>query len=295
MKTLITAAALTLCLSTVASAEEAFPYEVVYAGQCTPDDPHFDLEILYDAGRHAAGLKIAKARFADNPDDADLTWHIARFIFEMGESVDRNDRTVDKVALYSSMLDYANRGLEIRPNDPHIHFARGIAAGRLGTTRGVIASLWSAKGIERDWLYTSNSGFEYASIGGDELLPCDADLALGMFYRLVPDSFIVQLLAGTRGSLEKSLDHLERANVCAPGRIGTMKELGVTQLCLGTKGKDPGMMARGKATVSAYMARAPQSELDRIDIAHGRKLLADPAMACGYSRDGQQDLDTKDL
>jgi len=55
-----------------------------------------------------------------------------------------------------------------------------------------------------------------------------------MVYRLVPDSFIVQMLAGTRGGLDKSRGHLEKANRCAPGRIGTMKELGVTQICKGS-------------------------------------------------------------
>ncbi|MFT7579736.1 MAG: hypothetical protein ACI9MR_001402 [Myxococcota bacterium] len=35
--------------------------------------------------------------------------------------------------------------------------------------------------------------------------------------------------------------------------------------------------------------------MEEIDIAHGHLLLASPEIACGYSRDGQQNLDTSKL
>ena len=278
-----------LLTATPARADDA------WRGQVSSDAPHYDLEQMYAAGKHTEGLAEAKRQFADAPTDSDLTWHIARFIFEQGEAIDRDDTSVDKVALYSEMVDIAERGLSLNPGDAHIRFARGIANGRLGTTRGVVASLWSAKGIEQDWLFVANSGFEYASINGDEQLPCDADLALGIFYRLVPDSFIVQMLAGTRGSIDKSIQHLSAANQCAPNRIGTMKELAVSQMCKGGKEKDATLVDEGKANIRAYLSIAPVNEVEEIDIAHGHLLLASPDIACGYSRDGQQNLDTSKL
>ncbi len=281
--------AVAIVTAATAQAEEAWP------GQVSAGANHYDLEEMYAAGEHTSGLAEARRRYAADPTDTDLTWHIARFIFEQGEAIDRNDKSVDKVALYTDMVDVAEQGLSVNPNDAHIRFARGVANGRLGTTRGVIASLWSAKGIEQDWLFVANSGFEYASINGDEQLPCDADLALGIFYRLVPDSFIVQMLAGTRGSLDKSLNHLTTANQCSPNRIGTMKELAVTQMCLGTKKKNPALVDQGKANIREYMTLTPGDNKDVIDIAHGKLLLADPGIACGYSRDGQQNLDTSKL
>jgi hypothetical protein len=289
-----------LTMASVANAQDgisradtgsAQPYTTQYPGQCTPDAPHYDLEELYAAGEFKAGLTAARKRFAADPTDADITWHLARFIFEVGEEIDRNDTSVDKVAMYSEMVYVAEKGLEIRPDDPHIRFARGVGTGRLGTTRGVIASLFSAKHIEADWLYVVRSGFEYSSIDGSERLPCDADLALGMFYRLVPDSFIVQMIAGTRGSRSKAEAHLKTADRCATDRIGTIKELGVTQSCMGTKG-DASAAAAGRATLNRALAVTPTNDLDRLDQRHTRMLLDDPSIACGYSRDGQQDLDT---
>lgn len=281
-------AVLALVLSFAAPAVAGFP------GAPMPGTAHFDLEETYAAGHFEEGLAEARRRFAEDPTDADLTWHIARFLFEIGEQVDRNDTSFDKVGLYTEMQDIAEQGLELRPGDPHITFARGVATGRLGTTRGVIASLFSAKHIERDWKAVSNSGFSYSSLDGNERLPCDADLALGIFYRLVPDSFVVQMLAGTRGSLEKSERHLSKADQCAPGRIGTIKELGVTQLCMGSKG-DAHAMSDGLASLARGRQQTAVSVTDRIDHKHIDMLLADPEMACGYSRDGQQDLDTDQL
>ena len=278
-----------LTLSTVTSAQAG-----TFPGQPVAGSHHFDLEEMYAASQYEQGLAEARRRFAADPSDADLTWHIARFLFEIGEQVDRNDRSVDKVALYSEMQAVSERGLALRPGDPHITFARGVATGRLGTTRGVLASLFSAKHLERDWQAVSKSGFVYSSIDGNERLPCDADLALGMFYRLVPDSLLVQMVAGTRGSLEKSEHHLAKADRCAPGRIGTVKELGVTQLCRGTKG-DADKLASGQATLTRARTLSVTSETDRIDRAHIDRLLEDPEIACGYSRDGQQDLDTDKL
>jgi len=269
-------------------------YVIRFKGQVTPDNKHFDLEQLYADNKFKEGLTAAKLKLKGDPSDADLSWHITRFMFEIAETFDRNDGSIDKEGHYVEMLAVANAGLENAPNDPHIRFARGVAAGRLGTTRGVLSSLWSAKGIEQDWLYTANSGFTYAAINGAEQLPCDSYHALGIFYRLVPDSFIVQMLAGTRGSLTKSIDYLDKANRGCPNRMATMKELAVSKMCKAGK-KDEAMLNDGKDLIKAYLKLPAEDEKDRLDHKHGKTLLATPEIACGYSRDGQQDLDTKKL
>ena len=69
----------------------------------------------------------------------------------------------------------------------------------------------------------------------------------------------------------------------------------MTQLCIGTTRDDPAMLAQGVATINRYLTLPPTSKTDVIDIKHGARLLGDPKLACGYSRDGQQDLDEKQL
>lgn len=276
-----------------APAEPVFP--IAFEGQCTPDDPHYDLEILYHEAKFDEGLALARKRLAEKADK-DLYWMTARFIYEVGERFQRTDTSIDKEAWYQEMLDLCDAGLAMAPGDPHLRFARGIAMGRLGTTRGVLSSLFMAKDVENDWLAVANDPtFKYASIGGQEELPCDAFHALGIYYRLVPDWWIVQVLAGTRGDLQTSLEMHQKAVRCKPRSGQNWKELGATQLCYGLREDDAAMIEAGKESLRKVATLSAPTSRARTDVKHAQMLLDDPDLACEYSRDGQQDLDEDKL
>lgn len=264
-------------------------------GRVNESSPHYDLEVKYGELEYDEAARIALERLAANPDDLTLHWMIIRSLYEKGEQFPRTDDSVDKGAIYQEMIDISEHGLSLAPDDPHMLFARGLALGRMGTHRGVLASLFSAKEIEQSWLAAAVSGYEYASIKGNEQMPCDVYLGLGIYYRLVPDWWIVKLLAGTRGSLPKSIDWLERANSCAPKRIRVLKELGVSYMCQGHKTKNPELIEKGKATIQQYFDVAPLKPTEHTDMKHGRWLLENTKEACEYSRDGQQNLDREKL
>jgi hypothetical protein len=263
----------------------------VYEGRVTPESPHYDLEVLYDEGRFKEGHEIAEKRLAENPKDANLYWFLIRFMFEEAEQIDRKDKKFDKLGWYQKMVDLANKGLQVDPTNKHLKFARGIAYGRLGTTKGVLASLRTIKGIQDDWLDVVNSNFRYSSLSGQEVLPCDAEIGLSIEYRLVPDYWIIQQLSGMRGSPEKAVKYAEMADQCTPNRIGSRKELGVAQVCLGQRRKDSAMVAKGVSTLYSVLALPVVDEkgTDAIDQKHVRMILNDLDLACDYSRDGQQD------
>ena len=275
-------------------AEPEPEWEPRWPGELGPDYRHADLEHLYADQKFDEGLKAAEAKLAADPKDADLYWHTSRFIFEKGELLDENSG-VDKVAYYQKMVDTTQAGLDIAPNDAHLRFARGIANGRLGTTKGILSSLFLASSVEGDWLAASNSGLSYSSADGAEIMPCDVYHALGIYYRLVPDSWIVQMIAGTRGSLEKSVDYTTKAVACAPNRIHSTKEKGVSQICKGQSDKDEALTAKGVATLTSVASFPGSSTKNKLDKTHATIIIDDPSMACGYSRDGQQDLDQSKL
>lgn len=260
-----------------------------------PPLPHHDLEMLFHEAEFQQGLEATKEQLSVAPDK-DLFWMKCRFMFEVGERWQRTDKSVDKEAWYKEMLAAADAGLALAPGDPHLRFARGVAMGRLGTTRGVLASLFMAKDVEQDWLAVANAkGFYYRSIGNEELLPCDAYHALGIFYRLVPDWWIIQVIAGTRGDLDRSLDFHRNAVTCKPDDIDNWKELGATELCIADKREDQAMLASGLTSLSRALALPARTERERIDHRHSTMLIAQPSLACEYSRDGQQDLDESKL
>lgn len=283
--------------SEAAPSEElhALPELSPFPETVTPASPHWDLEVLYSEKQYHQGLALAKARIAADPNDATLYWMAARFMFEIGEQIDRADDSVDKEAFYEEMYNLSVTGLEKRPGDPHLLFAKGLAEGRWATTRGVLASLFRAKDIEEAWLESASSDFRYRSIKGQEHLPCDTYIGLGVYFRLLPDWWIVQVLAGSRGDIDKSLAWLEKSDTCSPNRANVIKELGVSQLCKAERDKDDTYNVKGKATLERVLnlpIRTPRDELDR---KHSAMLIADPSLACEYSRDGQQDLAEESL
>ena len=264
-------------------------------GQVRPDDPYWELELLYHEHRYQEGLQRTDELIAASPDDLELVWHKVRFMFELGERLERTDTSMDKEAWYQSMATISEAALAKDPDHAHLLFGKGVAMGRLGTTRGVLASLSMATPIEQSWTQCMESDYRYRSIAGEEMLPCDCAHALGMFYRLVPDSWIVELISGTRGSLQKSLEMQEWANQCKPDDISIKKELGVSQLCIGQKKNDNQMIAAGRANLLQLAALPVLTPSDVTDQEHARRLLLEPKLACEYSRDGQQDLDEAKL
>lgn len=276
-----------------ASAQE--PVSELAAPDLAPQIPHADLEQLYTQGKFDQALVLSRSQLITSPQDVDLYWHVARAMYEIGERVQRDQATYDKEAWYAEMLDVTNRGLALSPNNPHLEFALGIALGRLGTTRGIVASIRYADDIEDAWMIGATSDYRYRSLGGEEILPCDPIMGLGTFYRMVPDMWIVKLLTGTRGDLNKSLEYLNRADQCSPGRIEIKKELGATLICAGQRQHQPALVVQGIALLHQVADMPPTKPTDIIDVKHAAAMAADPDMACAYSRDGQAEVDAEEL
>lgn len=257
--------------------------------------PHYDLEVLYADAKFETGLALANAKLEGAPDDVDLIWQKAKFLFDIGEMAPRDGTELDKIALYKELLAIVEHGLELDPGNAQLLFAKGVGLGRLSTTRGVLASLFALKDIEEHFLAAANSPYVYEDLKSQLHMPCDIYLTLGIFYRVVPDSWVVGMLAGTRGNLDTSYSWLQKADQCAPDRIRTVKEVGVTELCIGTTRGDAALLERGKQTLARAQGLPLEFPTDFLDAEHAKSLVADPSLACGYSRDGQQERDAAAL
>ncbi len=267
-------------------------FEPTVPGQASPGSPWFDLEVLYTAKRFEQGLSLTQQRLELRPNDLTLAWMQARFYYELGELYGED---FDKKAWYQEMLDKVELSLDLHPGDPHLQFLHGLAMGRVGTTRGVLATLAYVDDVEAAWLAAEAAGTEYASLGLEEHLPCDGALVLGIFYRLIPDSWIIKLITGTQGDLDKSLAYHEASCRCSPDRIRSLIERAVTELCIADSRHDAPMLARGMSTLVHIRTLPPHLPTDFIDQEHALLLSKHPDLACGYSRDGMQDRDTSEL
>jgi tetratricopeptide (TPR) repeat protein len=258
------------------------------------DSRYLELERLYHEDKPEEGITQTRALLAQHPEEPELYVLLARFLYERGERHAR-DSDFPKEPLYKEMVDLLNKARALRPGDARIGWGLGVAKARLGTTRGVLSQLFMAKEIETLWLEAAEKGTKYRSLGGEEELPCDAYLTLGIFYRLIPDWWIVGLIAGTRGDLDKAVHWLEKADTCSPNKLRVLKEVGIGQLCYAERKDDPAMLARGRRTLEKALKQPAPQHSDRIDQLHVRRMLKHPDRACAYSRDGQQELDEKEL
>jgi hypothetical protein len=114
--------------------------------------------------------------------------------------------------------------------------------------------------------------------------------ALGQFYRLCPDWKIMEWISGTRGDIDKSVKYFRLMVEDDPKRQEGLKELGVALLCKGYKQSDEAAKAEGRVWLKKAMALPASYPTDVIDQKQIPVILKRESEACGYSRDGYENL-----
>jgi hypothetical protein len=220
------------------------------------------------------GLEKAQAELAQHPEDVDLYWHTGRFMFEVGERFDRSDKTIDKVAWYENMVHVFERGPPARPEEPAPAFGLGIAKGRLGTTKGVLASLFMAKDVEgrlaRDrQLLLRVLEHPRAGTAAVRRVPLPRHL-------LPARPRLVRRRVHRRHARQpRQVDLVPRA--IRSLRTGSTRHpqgaRGVA-VCKGQKTKDDALVVAGRATLLRARAIPPEADTDVTDIHHVDMILA---------------------
>ena len=241
-------------------------------------------------------LRVLLERTPDNPT---VYAFIGRNNYEIGERLPQNAKD-EKLKLYEEIIDLTTHCVEeVDPEYPPCWAWLGSGNARLGTTEGILSSLFGAKDVEEAWLQTIALEREVVALNGDSSAN-NARYGLGAFYRLVPDSFMVRMVAGTRGDKEKAVQYFREAVDIQPNRLELQKELGIALLCYGqNKRRGDDAIQEGKRILRDVVAGKFDSEdirlTDDIDKRHSQEILDDPSRACGYSRDGDQDLDESQI
>lgn len=244
------------------------------------------------AGRK--GTAILRTVIRDAPKDPRAYWMLAEANYDIGELLPE-DEVAGRTALYEEMITVARRCVtEVDPKNGACWHFYATGKGRLSTTRGLLDSMFEAKDVENAWLKAWELQPKDVLPNGD---PMTANIAYGLsvFYRMVPDLWIVKLVIGTRGDIDKSLDYVRKASTIQPWRLELQKELAVTLLCRAEKKDDEENRAEGMAILRRIVAgefdAGDPRAFNAIDRRHAAELLERPERACGYSRDGYEEVD----
>ena len=162
--------------------------------------------------------------------------------------------------------------------------------GRRASTQGILNTLSEIKDFESLIYQALELKPTYRAEQGKASPIADIYAILGQFYRLLPDWRIISLVFGTRGDLDKSIAMMRKAVELEPQRIEHNKELALSLICSGQKEDQPAGIEEGKKILRGIADLPVIKPSDIIDKEHAKMLLADPSLACSYSRDAQQDL-----
>jgi tetratricopeptide (TPR) repeat protein len=251
---------------------------------------------------HKADYDIGKFQFDDcikqceealkyEPNDYLVRAMMCLSYYEIAEKLDiHNDADKKrKIELYNKMLAVAQEGIKCAPEKGECYFMRGLANARIATTKGIFSELFTAKGIENDWLVAVNRKSDYTTPNGENL-QASSCIALGVYYRLCPSFFLLRWMFGISGDLDKAVYYCKKAYDLDSTRIEIVKEYGVALITRGLDQKNNEDIEQGKAYLKEVPILPLRLDTDSVDIAHSKMLLNDISLCPGYSRDEEQDI-----
>ena len=235
-------------------------------------------------------LFILNAALKATPNWIDGLWMQASFYFQMALALDPEMEN-EKVLNYLTLAEASSKKCHSldRTNPLCQLFLASIIAHR-GTIDGVLSAISKAEQVESLWLNVARSKYNY-NFTNYITMQGAVRYALGIFYRLVPDSALVNWLYGVRGDLDKSITlHRTSLAIDDPRLPCSNLMLGVALIC--SSDEDPkdkrfteGMSILTTAKNSNFIFSV-NSKLCRRDANH---ILKKPEDACGYSTAKQQE------
>ncbi len=259
-------------------------------------------EEQYKVYFHNADYDIGKFKFDDciknceealkyKPNDYLVRAMMCLSYYEIAEKLDIN-KTTDKerkIELYNTMLRVAEEGIKCAPEMGECYFMRGLANARIATTKGVLSELFTAKGIENDWLIAVNRKSDYTTPNGENL-QASSCVALGVYYRLCPSFFLLRWMFGISGDLDKAVYYCNKAYTLDSTRIEIVKEYGVALITRGLDRNKNEDIESGKEYLRKVPTLPLRLDTDTVDIVHSKTLLSNISLCPGYSRDEEQDI-----
>ncbi len=255
-------------------------------------------EDLFNAGKYEESNALLKSIYERDPDNLDVYWMIARNYFQMDEVIPLEKNKREKLLMYKIAEGWALKGYNKNPDIAENAFLVGVTMSMQVLANGIAATIVrdrkKAQKIEQYFIQASEA--KEMRINNEFMnTKAAANLALGIFYRKIPESELLVVLIGTKGDMDKSVMYLKKAQSSFPKFMEINKELGVSLICRSRRRKNPQDMEEGRKYLQKVLILPVEKELDRIDQEDAQRLLDDPSLACGYSRVRQEKIEENHL
>jgi len=239
-------------------------------------------------------LEIIESISAKEPAWIDGLWMIADAAFQLGASYQDEKDLPFARSIFVRGQKSGEKCIERKADHPICQLFLGAMIGKIASIDGIFSSLKKAKLVEKLWMAVVNSKYNHR-FSEDSTLQGSARYALGMFYRLVPDFFLMKWLFDVKGDINKSVQyHKEAIAIDSPNPCNKIM-LAASLLCSvkgDTNSKDgreglKHLRETRQLTAKSMAARACQNDTTRLE--------KEPGKACGYETARQQETSEDDF
>lgn len=246
-------------------------------------------ERLIDEEQDVEGERILNKILKTHPNNSKVYWLLAKNLFFRGERMDPRD-VEGRDRVFVKGIEYAQKCVELDKNNINCLLHAGTLMGRRATNKGIIKFLFDGKKVENYWVnaFKSKQHYRFPSLNTSISA---VNYALGVFYRLCPDSFFLKLFFGFKGDIDKAIMHIKNAIKNSPKQVELRTELVASLFCKWDREQDEESKKMGIEQSNICKKLIPSDKINTISQLHCDMLEENPKLGCGYSRDRQQETD----
>ncbi|MFT3773289.1 MAG: hypothetical protein QM820_48540 [Minicystis sp.] len=239
-------------------------------------------------------LEIIESMSAKEPNWNDGLWMVADIAFQLGASYTSEKDLPFARSVFVRGQKAGEKCLEKQADHPICQLYLGAMIGKIASIDGIFSSLKKAKQVEKMWTDVTKSKYNYR-FGESSSLQGNARYALGMFYRLVPDFFLMKWLFDVKGDIKKSVQYHREAIALDPPNPCSKIMLAASILCSvkgDTKSEEGQEGLRHLRDARQLDAKSMVSKACQNDTT---RLEKEPGKACGYETARQQETSEDDF
>jgi hypothetical protein len=237
----------------------------------------------------ARSFEITETVLKANPRWVDGYWILGSTAFQWGSSFTEEKDLPQARDIFVKGKKASETCLKIVPSQPLCKLFLGSAIGSIASIDGILASLQNAKTVEKLWHEVMESNVNY-QFQPNVTMQGSVRYGLGMFYRLVPDMWLVEWLFDVRGNLDKSIK-LHREGVALDGANACSDiMLAVSLICRANGDRKNPLGQEGFALLDKAASSKTENINLKVCVKDAERLAADPSQACGYTTARQQDV-----
>ena len=238
---------------------------------------------------------IIKEILEKEPNFVDAYWLFAETGVPYGSTFTDEKDLPKARAIFVEVKAACEKCLKIDKGNPHCTFWLGASMGKIATVDGIFASLKQGKKILDLFVEAFNSPYNYRT-SSQVSFKGNISIALGVFYRVVPDSVLLSWFFDISGDIDKSIYfHKQAKDYDGIDRLDNTLYLTAALLCKSENAPDSKLTMEAKELID-YM-KDQQSYTAYLDavLAGARHLDKKPGDACGYTLARIQETDESKL